>query len=688
MKVVLQDGIKDCGICCLLSIIRFYGGEVSKEYLRKLTNTNKDGVSAYNLIEAAKSLGMDAYGMSGELKKMDINNLPCIAHVNVNASYQHFVVLYKIEAKKVIIMDPAVGKKALNISEFLLMSTNNYIILKAKKRLPIFNSKKIVRKVIFSGIKRNIFKIILLILLMFNLIILEVLIAFNFKYMITFSINYLVSTNIRIISILIILLNLFYICMYILYRKLLYKLIFLFDKEITIKTFKQLIFLPYFYYKNRTVGEVLSRFNDLTTIKGYLVKFFSSFLNEFISLIVFFSFIVSINSRMACFVLSYFLICSIFVFKRSFNKKKLFKQTKKIGDRVESYIVESLTNVDTTKGSHLEKRFFDKFRIKYNQLLEKNYKYFNIINFNSAFFKAIENILNVLIYGIGSYYVISNKLDLENLIIFITFFQYVLKCFNILISNLEELPNFNICIERVEDLYSIFDECFIHSYFYLNYKLDGDIHFNKLYYKVDNRIIFNGIDLLLKSGDRVLLFGNSGSGKSTLVKMLLRYVEIPFSMISIGGIDINHYHLENLRKYITYVSSNELLFNDTIYNNICLYKDISEDVFMKIIKICRVNKIFGNDIRNYKRIIEENGFLLSSGERQRIILARSLARMSNIYIFDEAFGQIDIEQTNKIISDMFDYLKGKTIIVISHRNNNKKYFNRVLKLSDGIICEK
>ena len=165
MKVVLQDGIKDCGICCLLSIIRFYGGEVSKEYLRKLTNTNKDGVSAYNLIEAAKSLGMDAYGMSGELKKMDINNLPCIAHVNVNASYQHFVVLYKIEAKKVIIMDPAVGKKALNISEFLLMSTNNYIILKAKKRLPIFNSKKIVRKVIFSGIKRNIFKIILLILL-------------------------------------------------------------------------------------------------------------------------------------------------------------------------------------------------------------------------------------------------------------------------------------------------------------------------------------------------------------------------------------------------------------------------------------------------------------------------------------------------------------------------------------------
>ena len=68
MKVVLQDGRMDCGICCLLSIIRFYGGDVSKEYLRKITNTNNDGVSAYNLIEACKLLGMDAYGLNGNLE--------------------------------------------------------------------------------------------------------------------------------------------------------------------------------------------------------------------------------------------------------------------------------------------------------------------------------------------------------------------------------------------------------------------------------------------------------------------------------------------------------------------------------------------------------------------------------------------------------------------------------------------
>ena len=112
IKVVLQDGIKDCGICSLLSIIRYYGGDVSKEYLREITNTTKDGVSFYMLIDAAKSLGFEAIGMSGDLDDINVNNLPCIAHFIVNKNYKHFVVIYNIDFKNkyITIMDPAKGK--------------------------------------------------------------------------------------------------------------------------------------------------------------------------------------------------------------------------------------------------------------------------------------------------------------------------------------------------------------------------------------------------------------------------------------------------------------------------------------------------------------------------------------------------------------------------------------------------
>ena len=74
MKIVLQDGIKDCGICSLLSIVRFYGGDVSKEYLREITNTTKNGVTAYNLIEGAKKLGLTAEAVNGDMSKIEDNN--------------------------------------------------------------------------------------------------------------------------------------------------------------------------------------------------------------------------------------------------------------------------------------------------------------------------------------------------------------------------------------------------------------------------------------------------------------------------------------------------------------------------------------------------------------------------------------------------------------------------------------
>ena len=86
-------------------------------------------------------------------------------------------------------------------------------------------------------------------------------------------------------------------------------------------------------------------------------------------------------------------------------------------------------------------------------------------------------------------------------------------------------------------------------------------------------------------------------------------------------------------------------------------------------------------------LIEENGFNISNGERQRIILARSILRKSNIYIFDEAFAGIDINKEKKILKNIFEYLHDKTIIIISHRFNNKKEFDRVLKLEKGKIYE-
>ncbi len=689
MKVVLQDGIKDCGICCLLSVIRFYDGDVSKEYLRELTNTNKSGVSAYDLIEGAKSVGFDAIGMKGDLSKIEKNNLPCLAHIIVNKGYKHFVVIYDIDFKKnkMLIMDPAKGKVVLNISEFKLMSSMNYIFLKPVKALPVFNKSKIIRKILKEFIKKNKMFVILIVILTFIYFLFQIITTFHFKYLLEFSVNYKISNLITFLSIYIFCLYCFKEFTNFMRNILLTKILSKLDLEITFITFKHILLLPYLYFKNRTTGEIISRIRDLNIIKNLLGQFCCMLFSDLIGFLLFSFIMFRLNKKIFIIV---FLICTVLFFTQIiFNHFRVIKVRKVnvYNDRINSYLIESITNIETIKGSHLEKKITDVFKIKYQKLLEKSYSS-NLFEELFLFLKNISNnLLLVVILGYGCFFVVSDKMSLGQLFVYQNIFSYYLYCFENLLNLYTGYHDFKLSLERIEDLFTIRTERFNGKGYYLMCRLDGDVIINNLNYNLGGKHLFNNLRLNISYMDKVLLTGESGSGKSTLVKLLMRYINVPYGFISIKNIDINHYHLDNIRNNITYISNNDTLFTDTLYNNITLNQNVSKEEFLKITKITKVDEIVKNDRLGYQKLVEENGFNFSSGEKQRIILARSLTRKSDIYIFDEAFSQIDIDKTRIILKNVLEYLKDKTVIVISHRNNFNKLFNRVLKLEKGRIYE-
>ena len=689
MKVVLQDGIKDCGICCLLSIIRYYRGEVSKEYLREITSTTKDGTSFYNLIEGATVIGFDAKGLTGKLEEINVNNLPCIVHFIVNKSYKHFVVLYKINKnkKQVYLMDPAKGKKIISFSEFNLLTSNNYLFLKPLKQLPVIKKKNIIYKKLNNIIKQNKILVFLITILTFSYFLLNILVSFHFKYILEFSINYNITNNLLVINYILLILYFLKNINNLLKNLLMNKWILTFDNETTLKTYKQILLLPYLYYKNRTTGEVVARFKDLNTIRVYLSNFFSTISTDLISIIVFGIILFNYNIYLTCLIFFISFLIFLVTYFFSITKKKLQLKISKYEDKINTYLIEGISNVDTIKGSHLEKRLIDKFLYKYKNFLDTIYNY-SLINEIFLYLKNnLSDIIHMLIYGLGSYYVIKNKLSLSSLIIYQLFSSYFLNSFFNLIMLFDNFNSYKIALSRVEEIFLINKENFKNNFFYLPYTLKGSIVIDNLNYKVNTKVLFNNLNLKINPKEKILLCGESGSGKSTLVKMLMRYIETDFGNIKISDIDINHYHLENLRNNITYITSNEYLFTDTIKNNILLNKEIPDEEFYKICKLCLVDDIVKNSDLKYEKIIEENGFNFSNGERQRIILARSLLRKSSIYIFDEALGQIDINKEKKILTNIFNYLEDKIIIVISHRFNNKKLFDRVLKLDKGVIIE-
>ena len=208
--------------------------------------------------------------------------------------------------------------------------------------------------------------------------------------------------------------------------------------------------------------------------------------------------------------------------------------------------------------------------------------------------------------------------------------------------------------------------------------MKGEIIFKNLSYTFnDTRNVLENINLKINKNSKVMVIGESGSGKSTLFKILKKYYTVPRDKVYIDNVDINDYQKSN----IVYVSQNEILFTDTISNN------IDSDNIIDISKICLIDEIVKNNQLGYNMLIEENGFNLSGGERQRIILARALANEFDILIIDEGLSQVDINMERKILKNLFENYNDKTIIFISHRLENMDLFNQVIKLKKGRISD-
>ena len=289
LKVILQDGNKDCGVCCLLSIIRYYGGDVSREYLRELTGTTKSGVSFYQLLEAASSLGFSCEGVKGDLAFLDISKLPCIAHITYQKKYQHFVVVYEMNKakKEIILMDPAKGKVVLSFAEFTMLSSGYFLYLSPNKILPVFYEKKTL--VLFVQYFCRRYKLYFILIFFSSLFCLfcQLVITFHFQYLFDYAVMYSVFSLVFQFSFFLLLFYLNLLCFRFFKNFLLTKLGMVFDKELIFYVYQQILLLPYLFFKNRSLGEVMERLQEVIKIKNFLLRLFSSFFTNFFFFLVF-----------------------------------------------------------------------------------------------------------------------------------------------------------------------------------------------------------------------------------------------------------------------------------------------------------------------------------------------------------------------------------------------------------------
>ena len=680
----MQDGVKDCGICSLLTIVRYYNGNYSKEYLRTITNTTKDGVTAFALLEAAKNIGFDAVGVTGDALDIAKKNLPCIAHVVIQNKYKHFLVICKIDKKNKVIMlaDPSQGLVKMNVSDFEKMSTKVFLFLKPNKKIPYVKNESKVKNIIYNFLSENKMSLFIILILSFLYNIISIMTSFNFQLIMNYALKYSSKYNLYIIFIsMLILYILKELLIYI--RNLVVNFIsFKLDYSLITSVYSHILSLPYSYYRNRPVGEVIMRINDLSELKDSVSQLIVTFLLDIFLIIITLIFLFMINFKLTLIVI--FVLILYFLVTFIYNKIlfKMMRLNKKDSSAVNTFMVESIEGVMSIRGSNAFLQFKDKFSSLYNNFIISSYNFFkkyNTLNFLNNF---LNSILIVVIITMGSIFVIDGNMNSSSIITY-----YSVLCF--FLEPVKNVANFDvvvkksrISIERIEELLMVEEEKILLD----NQKITGklkNILFKDVTFSYDfkNNVV-NKLNLKIDEGEKVVIYGKSGSGKSTVAKILTRYLDVERGKVFINGYDINDYNLWSIREGITYVSQNEFLLTDTIYNNINMKGTRDAEYIFDVCKMIGVDKIVKFKNGGYNMILEENGSNISGGERERILLARAFVRDSDVYILDESFSEIDSLGEREILGKIFSKYKDKTIIVISHRMDNNDLYDRKICMEE------
>ena len=680
--IIKQIGEKDCGAATLAMIINYYNGDYSLDELRDLTLTNRNGTNAYNLVEAATKIGFDASCYKCTLEDITKDNiiLPCIVNVVIDGKYKHFIVIYEIDftKKKLIIADPAYGIKKISFDYFKKIFTGYLIMLFPVRTIPITTNNKINYKYFLNIIKGDRKSIVKIVVSSLFITFLSILSSFYIEYLINSITNYQTFTNLFSIFIIFFIVFMLKNILEYVRSEILIKIQKKIDSVITLDTYNNILSLPYSYYRIHTTGDIISRINDLANIKDLIAKFILIIVVDMPLTIIalLFMFLISKILFLLSLIILFVYILIIKLYHKTFQNYII--NLKRNKSEINSSMVESISGFETVKGLKIKEYIFNKFKNMYNNYLNISYKYQKTYLRQMMFKNIISDLGFILIMFIGSYLVIKKSLSLGSLFSFNALIIYFLDPLKSILSMDTDFKEAKCSYKRVLELESRIKEDSI-----TNNHFNGKIQINNLNYSYNNhKNILKNINLNIAAGDKVMVLGPSGSGKSTLFKIMAKYYSVNDKTVLIDDIDINDLNNSSNIKYINQI---ETLFTDTLYNNLTLGHDITLDELNEVINICHLNKIIKKDTLGLNQLIEENGFNLSGGERQRIVLARTLLLGFDILVIDEGLNQVDINLEREILTKLINKYKNKTIIVISHRLNNKDLYNKVITLKKGRI---
>jgi subfamily B ATP-binding cassette protein HlyB/CyaB len=461
------------------------------------------------------------------------------------------------------------------------------------------------------------------------------------------------------------------------------------DAKLGAKLFRHLFSLPFVYFESRKVGNIVARMRELDNIREFITNKSVSVIVDLVFSLVFvammFLYSVKLTLIFSGFVI---LVALLYLFVTPELRRRL-EHKFQMAAQSNSYLVESITGIQTVKSLALEGSMQKKWEENLGKYVHSSFKLANMGNIAGAVSGTFQRLMTITVLYLGVQLVIDNRLTIGQLIAFQMFAGQFTGPFLRLVNLWNEFQQALLSVDRIGDILNNKAEVTSGKDITLP-SLNGAIRFEDVCFKYvpDSPYVLDKVSFEVKQGMSIGIVGRSGSGKSTITKLIERLYIISEGAIYIDDIDIRHLNPVWLRYNIGVVLQEDYLFSGTIRENISLPKpDAPVEVIIEAAKIAGAHQFITQLPQGYDTIVGERGSTLSGGQKQRIAIARALITNPRILIFDEATSSLDYESERIIRQNITAIKSGRTMFMVAHRLSTVKDCDLIIALDKGKIVE-
>jgi ATP-binding cassette subfamily B protein len=701
---VRQQGQSDCGVACLLSIIRYYGGNANLETLRIESGTDKQGTTLLGLMQGAEKQGFEAEAFEADnidvLKEI---KAPAILQVLIDGRLEHYVVFYPAPPLTppqkrrggYIIGDPAKGIIELNESELAqIWQSKKLLLLEPNERFIKANEEnKQKQKWLFRLIQEDTNILIVSVLLGLILAVLGLVTAIFSQQLID---KILPAQDTQKLVIGLILLTLVLLARSGLNFLRGFMLISQ-SKDFNVRLLNDfianLLYLPKTFFDSRKTGELIARMNDSKRIQSVISFLTGSFATDLLVVLVSTIFIFTYSSLIGAVVLVSIPLYSLLVWY--FNQPIIRQQQAVMQNYAynESHYINTLQGIDALKTKSKEPFFIGLSQQIFSSLQEKIFQLGKIGLHYAWFSELISLILTVLVIAFASFLVVEKTLQIGEMVAILSMSGSIFSSVNRLAMTNIQIREAQVALDRLFEFTKIKKEFQLETQTNPIQVSNSDSKFTRfLHLKAQNlkfrfagrKPLFTDFSFEVKTGEMIAITGENGVGKSILLQILQKFYACEAGEITINEENLEAIDTKSWRSQLGVVPQEISLFNGNLLYNIVL-EEITQEKAIEVINFCKqigIHALFEQFPQGYFTLLGESGIHLSGGQKQLVGLARALFHQPQLLLLDEATSAMD-RKTKQFVMNLLEKLKTQiAIIFITHQSQEIQQADKVYHLED------